>query len=92
MKKSKYYKLHNSNSQQTFFKKFSNREKLIFLTFRQIKSEHDFFKFYPCRLLVYESNQCNENCNEIQTFEHLLLNCCHFSNEQKEMKKIGKSL
>ena len=90
-KKGKYYKLHNSNSQQTFFKNFSNREKLIFLTFLQMKIEHDFFKSYLHRLFVYELNQCNKNCNEIQTFEHLLLNCRHFSNEQKEMKKYIKT-
>ena len=89
-KKDEYYKLHNSNLQQTFFKNFSNREKLIFSTFLQIKIEHDFFKFYFHRLLVYELNQCNENCNEIQTFEYLLLNCRHSLTERKEMKKNMK--
>ena len=82
--------MHNSNSQQTFFKKLSNREKWIFSTFLQMKIEHDFFKFYLYRLFTYELNQCNENCNETQTFEHLLLNCHHFSNERKEMKKNMK--
>ena len=90
-KKGKYYKLHNSNSQQTFFKNFSNREKLIFSTFLQIKIEHDFFKYYLYRLIAYESNQCNENCNEIQKFEHLYLNCFYFSNKRKEMKKNMKN-
>ena len=90
-KKSKYYQLHNSNLQQTFFKKSSNREKLIFLTFLQIKIELDFFKFYLYRLSAYKSNQYNENCNEIQTFEYLHLNCHHFSNERKEMKKNMKT-
>ena len=64
-KKSKYYRLHNSNSRQTFFKNFSNKEKLIFSTFLQIKIEHDFFKFYLYRLLAYELNRYNENCNKI---------------------------
>ena len=49
-------KLHNSNSQQSFFKKFSNREKLIFSIFLQMKIEHDFFKFYLYKLFVYKSN------------------------------------
>ena len=52
-----------------------------------MKIEHDFFKFYLVRLFAYESNRCNEDCNQIQTFEYLLLNCRHFLNEQKEMKK-----
>ena len=55
-----------------------------------MKIEHDFFKFYLYRLFAYKSNQCNENCNEIQTFKHLLLKCHHFLNEQKEMKKNMK--
>ena len=55
-KKGKYYKLHNSNPQQTFFKNFSNREKLIFSTFLQMKIEHDFFKFYFHKLFVYKSD------------------------------------
>ena len=89
-KKGKYYKLHNSNPQQTFFKNFSNREKLIFSTFLQMKIGHGFFKSYLYRLPAYESNQCNGNCNEIQTPKHLLFNCRHFLNEQKEMKKNMK--
>ena len=52
-----------------------------------MKIEHDYFNFYLYRLSTYESNRCNENCNEIQTLEHLLLMCRHFSNEQKDMEK-----
>ena len=70
-----------------FLKIFRTEKKLIFSAFLQIKIEHDFFKFYLHKLFVYESNQCNENCNEIQTFKHLLLNCRHFLNKQNEKKK-----
>ena len=87
IKKSKYYKLHNSNSQPTFFQNFSNNEKLIFSTFLQMKIRHDFFKFYLYRLFTYKSNRCDENCNEIQIFEHLLLDCYHYFNAQKQLKK-----
>ena len=52
-----------------------------------MKIEHDFFKFYFVRIFTYESSRCNENCNEIQTFQHLLLNRRHFLNERKEIKK-----
>ena len=90
MKKGKYCKLHNLNLQQTFFQNFSNNEKLIFSTFLQIKMRHDFFKFYLCKLLTYESNRYNENCNEIQTSKHLLLNCHHYFNEQKQLEKNMK--
>ena len=86
-KKSKYYKLHNLNLQQTFFKNFSSNEKLTFSTFLQIKIRHDFFKFYLSRLFTYKSNRCNENCNKIQIFKHLLLNCYHYFNEQKQLEK-----
>ena len=55
-----------------------------------MKIEHDFFKFYFFKLFTYKLNRYNDNCNEIQTFEHLLLNSCHFSNKQKEMKKTKK--
>ena len=48
-----------------FFLNFWNRENLIFSTFLQIKIEHEFFKFYLCRLFVDKLNKCNENCNEI---------------------------
>ena len=89
-KKGKLYELHNSNPQQTFFKNFSNHEKLYFSTFLQMKIEHGYFKSYLYRLPAYESNQCNEECNEIQTPEHLLLHCCHYVNEQKEMKNNMK--
>ena len=64
-KKNKYYRLHNLNSQQTSFKKFSNQEKSIFSTFLQMKIEYNFFKFYLYRLFAYKLNRCNENCNEI---------------------------
>ena len=85
-KKGKFYEVHNSNSQQTFFKKFSNCEKLLLSIFLQMKIEHDYFKSYLCRLLTYESNRCNEECNEIQTFEHLLLHCRHYKKKRNEMK------
>ena len=55
-----------------------------------MKIGHDFFKSYLYRLPAYELNQCNRNCNEIQTLEYLLLNCHHFSNERKETKKNMK--
>ena len=55
-----------------------------------MKIEHDYFKFYLYRLLAYESNQCNEKCNEIQTSEHLLLHCRHYVNERKEIKNNMK--
>ena len=55
-----------------------------------MKIEHDFFKFYFYKLFAYKSNQCSENCNEIQTFEYLLLNYRYFLNERKEMKKYIK--
>ena len=90
LKKGKYYRIHCSNPQQTFFKKFSNSEKLLFSTFIQMKMRHEFFKSYFCRLFAYESNRCNENCNEIQTSEHLLLNCRHYINEQRKLKKNMK--
>ena len=67
-KKGKYYKLHNSNPQQTFFKNFSNREKLIFSTFLQMKIRHGFFKSYLYRLPTYELNQCNGKTHEFHTF------------------------
>ena len=51
-----------------------------------MKTEHDYFKSYLCKLFAYESNRCNENCNEKQTFEHLLLYCRHYVNEQNELK------
>ena len=54
-----------------------------------MKIGHDFFKSYLVRLLAYELNHCNKDCNQIQTFEHLLLNC-HFLNERKEMEKNMK--
>ena len=90
VKKNKYYEVHNSTSQQTFFKKFSNKEKSIFSTFLQMKTEHDYFKSYLCRLFEYESNRCNEKCNEKQTFENLLLYCCHYVNEQNKLKNNMK--
>ena len=55
-----------------------------------MKIEHDYFKSYLYRLFAYESNQCNEECNEIQTSEHLLLHCRHYVNERKEMKNNMK--
>ena len=48
--------------------------------------KHDFLKSYLYRSFAYKSNRCNENCNEIQISEHLLLNCCHYFNEQKDLK------
>ena len=92
VKKGKYYEVHNLTSQQTFFKKFSNKEKSIFSTFLQMKTEHDYFKSYLCRLFAYESNRCNENCNEKQTSEHLLFHCRHYVNEQNELKNNMKIL
>ena len=55
-----------------------------------MKTEHDYFKSYLCRLFAYESNRCNENCNEKQTFEHLLFYCRHYVNEQNELKNNMK--
>ena len=55
-KKSEFYEVHISNSQQTFFKNFSNCEKLLLSIFLQMKIEHDYFKFYLCRLFAYKSN------------------------------------
>ena len=89
-KKDKSYEVHNSNSQQTFFKQFSNSEKLLLSIFLQMKIEHDYFKSYLCRLLAYESNRCNEECNETQTSEHLLLYCRHYKKERNEMKNNMK--
>ena len=57
--------------------------------------KHDFFKFYLCKVFTYELNRCNENCNKIQTSEHLLSNCHHYFDEQKQLKnnmKISVSL
>ena len=51
-----------------------------------MKIEHDYFKSYFCRLFTYELNRCNEECNEIQTFEHLLLHCRHYKKKRNEMK------
>ena len=85
-KKRKFYEVHNSNSQQIFFKKFSNCEKLLLSIFLQMKIEHDYFKSYLCRLLTYESNRCNEKCNETQTFEHLLLHYRHYKKKWNQMK------
>ena len=89
-KKGKHYELHNSNPQQTFFKNFSNYEKLLFSIFLQMKIEHEYFKSYLYRLSAYESNQCNEECSETQTSEHLLLYCRHYLKERKEMKNNMK--
>ena len=50
-----------------------------------MKIEHDFFKFYFVRLFAYKSNRCNKGCNEIQTVEHLSLNCRQFLHERKEL-------
>ena len=55
-----------------------------------MKMRHDFFKSYLCILFAYESKQCNENYNEIQISEHLLLNCRHYFNEQKDLKNDMK--
>ena len=55
-----------------------------------MKTEHDYFKSYLCRLLEYESNRCNDNCNEKQTFKHLYLYCRHYINEQNELKNNMK--
>ena len=51
-----------------------------------MKTEHDYFKSYLCKLLEYESNRCNESCNEKQTSEHLLLYCRYYVNEQNKLK------
>ena len=60
-----------------------------------MKTEHDYFKFYLCKLFEYESNRCNENCKKKQTFKHLLLHCRHYVKKQNELKnniKISISL
>ena len=86
-----YYRIHCLNSQLTFFKNFSKSEKLSFSAFIEMKMRHKFLNSYFCRLLAYELNWCNENCNEIQISEHLLLNYRHYINEQRELKKNMKS-
>ena len=52
---------------------------------------HEFFKSYLYKLFACESNRCNENCIEIQTSEHLLLNCRYYINKQRELKKNMKN-
>ena len=52
-----------------------------------MKIEHHFFKFYHYRLLTYKSNRYNEDCNKVEKFNYLHLNCDHFVNERKKMNK-----
>ena len=58
----------------------------MFLTFTQIKLEHEYFKSYLKRLSVYNSNLCNM-CKVKQTSEHILLSYRIYKAEQKALKK-----
>ena len=51
-----------------------------------MKTKHDYFKFYLCKLFKYELNRCNKNCNKKQIFKHLSFYCRHYVNKQNESK------
>ena len=57
----------------------------------QMKFEHEFFKSYLIRLLKYDFKNCNDDCNEIQTSKHLLIDCRHFRDVQSQLIKKMKS-
>ena len=57
----------------------------------QMKFEHEFFKSYLIRLLKYDFKNDNDDCNEIQTSKHLLIDCRHFRDVQSQLIKKMKS-
>ena len=56
-----------------------------------MKTEHDYFKFYLCRLFEYELNRCKKSCNEKQIFKHSLLYCRYYVNEKNKFKSNMKT-
>ncbi len=91
-KKSKHYEKFDTKSEdsriQFLSKKFT---KNVISIIMQLKLEHDYFKSYLIRLSNYETKKCNENCNFIQSSEHLLLNCHHFNSERSNLINKMKS-
>jgi len=89
-KKGKWYEKHQMTPKLSKFHQFGKIDKLIFSTFMQMKMGHGFFKSYLFRLPAYETNKCNGACREIQTPEHLLINCRHYFNERQLLIKNMK--
>ena len=61
-------------------KELKQVDKLTFLTFTQIKLEHEYFKSYLKRLSAYEDNLCHI-CKVKKTSEHILISCKQYKAE-----------
>ena len=66
-------------------KELKQADRLIFLTFTQIKLEHKYFKSYLEKLSAYKDNLCHI-CKVKQTLKHILISCKQYKAEQKKLK------
>ena len=58
----------------------------------QLKFDHDYFNLYLKNLINYSKiNKCYERCHEVQSSNHLLINCNYFRNQQAVLIKNIKS-